>query len=386
MDDSLPVRKVAIYLYDIKNRNVGVGEYAYQLGRKMADRAADLKNKYGIEFTFIVPKKFVGSFGEDVRYITFNFWNRYLILRYIKKGFDICHITHQFSRLRCMKHAKVNLMTIHDINFMYEKNGDRLEWYKRFFAKALTRCDVVTYISNFVKRDVEAHFSPKYDGSVIYNGVADLNSVHGDFSKFNLNDGGYLFHISSLMPKKNVHKIVEMMRYLPDEKLVVVGNLNSDYARRIQKQIVEWGLANVVMLPHVSYEDKAELYRHCKAFLFPSLCEGFGLPPIEAMHFGKPVFMSKLTSLPEIGGDNAYYYDNLDPEIMAETTREGLADFASDAEAKAEQLRKRAASFSWGKCADDYIKLYLRLLNIEEKGEAKPFVQNFLELMHLDKK
>lgn len=362
MDDSLPARKIAIYLYDIRNRNVGLGEYAYQLGSNIASHADEIKKKYNIEFYFIVPKSFVGCFGDSVKYIRFSLINRYVTLRYLKKGFDICHITHQLSRLKCMRQARMNLMTVHDINFMYEKSGDRLEWYKRRFAKALTRCDVVTYISDFVKRDVEAHFSPRSNGPVIYNGVTDLTGVHGDFSKFNLTDGGYLFHISSLMPKKNVHKIVEMMRYLPEEQLVVVGNLNSDYARRLQAQISEWGLKNVVMLNHVSNEDKAELYRHCKAFLFPSLCEGFGLPPIEAMHFGKPVFLSKLTSLPEIGGDCAYYYDNLDPEVMATVTRSGLSDFSADAAYKAVKLRERAASFCWSKCADAYINLYLRIL------------------------
>ncbi len=54
----------------------------------------------------------------------------------------------------------------------------------------------------------------------------------------------------------------------------------------------------------------------CHAFVFPSIREGFGLPPIEAMHFGKPIFLSNKTSLPEIGGEHCYYWDNFDPEYM----------------------------------------------------------------------
>lgn len=361
-----PHHKIAIYLYDIKNRNVGLGEFAYQLGSYISKRAKELREKYNIVMYFIVPVGYVGCFGDDVEYFEFTEFNRRVSLRYLKKGFDLCHHIHQFSRLRFMRRAKVNFMTVHDINFMYEKSGDKLEWYKARFARSLSRCSEVTYISNFVKKDVEAHFSPRCNGDVIYNGVADLSDVTGDFSKFGLEDNSYLFHISSLMPKKNVHKIVEMMRYLPEEKLLVVGNLNSEYARCIKKQIAEWGLENVIMLNHVSNEDKAELYRHCKAFLFPSLCEGFGLPPIEAMHFGKPVFLSKLTSLPEVGGDCAYYYNSLDPEAMADVTRKGLADFYADAEAKAVKLRERAASFNWKECADAYIEEYLRILGIKK--------------------
>lgn len=362
MDDSLPVCKIAVYLYKIGNQNVGLGEFSYQLAANIAKRAAELRKKYGIEFLFIVPKEFVSHFGNDVKYYPYSNtpWTNFLLRHFVKV--DVMHNTHQCSHVDYMSKAKINLTTIHDINFMYEKSGGSLERYKRRFSKSLLHSSDVAYISDFVKHDVEAHFSPRSNGKVIYNGVTDLTGVHGDFAKFNLTDGGYLFHISSLMPKKNVHKIVEMMRYMPEERLVVVGNLNSDYARRLQAQISEWGLKNVVMLNHVSNEDKAELYRHCKAFLFPSLCEGFGLPPIEAMHFGKPVFLSKLTSLPEIGGDCAYYYDNLDPEVMAAVTRSGLSDFGTDALAKAERLRERAASFSWSKCADGYIKLYVELL------------------------
>lgn len=363
MDDYHPVKKIAVYLFDVRNRNVGLGEFTFQLGKALALRAPELKSKYGIELCLIVPKKFVGCFGDEVEYIVLNFINWHFNLKWFKKGIDIYHSTHQCTRLKFMRRAGINLLTVHDINFMYEKSGSKLEKYKRKFTRALAHADVVTYISDFVKHDVEAHFAPRYDGKVIYNGVADLSGVEGNFSKFNLEDGGYLFHISSCLPKKNVHKIVEMMRYLPEERLVVVGNLNSNYIRGIQENVEKWGLKNVTMLTNVGNEDKAELYRHCKGFLFPSLCEGFGLPPIEAMHFGKPVFLSALTSLPEIGGDSAYYYHNLDPEAMAETTRNGLAEFYADPQANGAMLRERAASFNWEKCADEYMKLYIELLN-----------------------
>lgn len=352
--------KVAIYLFDIRNRNVGLGEFEWQLGSELARRAGTLRRQHGIELTFIVPKKYVGQFGDEVRYIALTPLLRCMV-RYSSERFDICHLTQQMSKLKFMRNAGVNLMTVHDINFMYEKSGHKLERRKRKFAKALKRADVLTYISQFVKSDVEAHFSPRMEGSVIYNGVTDLNDVHGDISRFGIADG-YLFHISSLLPKKNVHKLVEMMRYLPDERLVVVGNLSTEYISGIKAKIAEWRLTNVIMLENVSNEEKAELYRHCKAFLFPSLCEGFGLPPLEAMYFGKPVFLSSLTSLPEVGGANAYFFDNLNEENMALTVREGLADFYTRPEEAAEAVRRHAASFTWSQCAESYIQLYLKLL------------------------
>lgn len=360
-------KNITLYLFDISNRNVGLGEFAYQLGLHISKKATLLKERYGVEFTFLVPKNFKGCFGESVQYkifqsnALFRFFYRYLYRS------DCFHLIHQMNRLKYIRSSHHSLLTIHDINFMYEKKGTRLEWYMRRFKKHLKDCTDVSYISHFVKSDVESVFSPLTDGCVIYNGVTDLCDVHGQFEKFNLKDGDYLFHISSLMPKKNVHLLVEMMRYLPNEKLVIVGNLNTAYAKNLMEKKKQWGLDNVIMLNHVSNEDKAELYRHCKAFLFPSLCEGFGLPPIEAMHFGKPVFLSALTSLPEIGGECAYYYDDLKPEKMAEKTSEGLADFLIDKEEKREKIIERANNFNWEKCTDSYINLYLKTLGISEK-------------------
>ena len=92
-------------------------------------------------------------------------------------------------------------------------------------------------------------------------------------------------------------------------------------------------------------------------FCFPSLSEGFGLPVAEAMTFGKPVFLSNLTSLPEVGGKEAYYFDDFEPETMAKILHDGLHDFGQNA-LRQERMRKRAAGFSWPDVAEAYWKLY----------------------------
>jgi glycosyltransferase involved in cell wall biosynthesis len=102
---------------------------------------------------------------------------------------------------------------------------------------------------------------------------------------------------------------------------------------------------------------KLWLYAHCEAFLFPSLSEGFGLPVVEAMAFGKPVFISALTSLPEIGGEDAYYFADFEPESMARVVRDGLRDFGNDP-ARETRMRARASRFSWPRVAAEYWRLY----------------------------
>jgi glycosyltransferase involved in cell wall biosynthesis len=99
------------------------------------------------------------------------------------------------------------------------------------------------------------------------------------------------------------------------------------------------------------------MYQHCEAFLFPSLLEGFGLPVIEAMQFGKPVFSSKETSLKEIGGDFAYFWDNFNPEEMKKLIDENLTQFYQN-ESLADKEKEYARSFSYEKHFEEYEALY----------------------------
>ncbi len=363
------IRKIAIELYDIGNRNVGLGEFTWQLGTQLARRAASLRKQHGIIFYFIVPYGYKGCFGNDVRYIQLSHINRYLIRHYPIR-MDLCHLTHQYSRIKYMRFAHHNLMTIHDINFLYEKNGAKLKIYSELFRRRLDKVNWLSFISKFAQQDVVAHFAPTHPTRVIYNGVDNLNQSvkypQNVLAHFALPEH-FLLHISSLQPKKNAHLLVAMMAQLPKEHLVLIGNWSSEYGKQLKKRIAKSGLRNITPLDPVTNEEKAALYAACRGFLFPSLCEGFGLPPIEAMYFGKPVFLSRLTALPEIGGPVAYYYDDLTPEAMATVTKMGLAAFYEDEEESAKRVCRWARQFDWRRCAEEYIAYYLHIIYGKER-------------------
>jgi glycosyltransferase involved in cell wall biosynthesis len=117
-----------------------------------------------------------------------------------------------------------------------------------------------------------------------------------------------------------------------------------------------------VILPgEVSDGDRQWLYEHCEAFLFPSLTEGFGFPVLEAMQCGRPVFLSRRTSLPEIAGDMGYYFDGYEPAELAAVYRDGLARYQADP-AFAMRLKDHAAGFSWVATARGYADVYAGLL------------------------
>ena len=146
------------------------------------------------------------------------------------------------------------------------------------------------------------------------------------------------------------------MCLLPYLHLVIAGNDKGPEAEVIREKINSLDLVNrVSVVGMISEGEKKWYYENCQGLVFPSLTEGFGLPVVEAMHMGKPVFLSNLTSLPEIGGEIANYWESFAPDHMASLVKEGLANHN---EKKAVALRNRAAQFSWENAAKEYIKVY----------------------------
>lgn len=339
---------------------MGVGEYSYKLAEALYARASGLKGS-GITLCYIVPRELVGHFGDDVEYLVGNKFTRTLY-RYFPYRCDLFHAVHQFCLVKFMRSSKKSLLTLHDINFIYEKTGRKIEKYRRKIARRISEADRVVVISHFVENDVRRLY-PDLDKplSVIYNGVSDLTADAAAAASLYPETGeGFLFHISSLQPKKNPELLIDMMRYLPDEKLLLAGNWNTPYGDYLKDKIARKRITNVIPLANVDNTVKSLLFARCKAFLFPSLCEGFGLPPLEAMRFGKPVFLSRLTSLPEVGGEYACYWDELEPKAMASVVKKGLEEWRVSG--SPDEMRRWSSRFSWEKCASDYIELYLDML------------------------
>jgi glycosyltransferase involved in cell wall biosynthesis len=112
------------------------------------------------------------------------------------------------------------------------------------------------------------------------------------------------------------------------------------------------------MTGKITEAEKIYLMQNCKAFLFPSLLEGFGLPVIEAMSCGKPVFVSNLTSLPEIASDKGFYFENFDAQAMATFVEQKLATISKSF---SNELITHASKFQWQANGEKYIEVYRNL-------------------------
>lgn len=308
----------------------------------------------GCEVTLLVPKAFVGAFGDKVGYLEAR--DIYRLMPCLMPHYDLWHSIHQMSPFRPSSRATRRIITIHDVNFIYEKHGAKRQKYIRRLQRECDSADELCFISHFAQKDtaqwINLGSKPQH---VVYNGVASLTDGPQEPVTQAMDWKPFMLSIGVLKAKKNLHTLLPMMDLLPEYRLIIAGDDSDTYAQQLREQLPQH--PNVSIVGTVSDEQRRWLYAHCTALLFPSLSEGFGLPVIEAMQWGKPVFCSNRTSLPEIGSTHAFYFTDFEPASMAAVVRQGLSAFDA---AAAEAEQKYAAAYSYESHMRQYWSIYTK--------------------------
>ncbi|WP_316846613.1 glycosyltransferase family 1 protein [Pedobacter psychrodurus] len=351
----------ALVTFDsMKDANCGYFSFGKGLGDALIQ---ENKGRFKLKFYLFKHTQYLFNGLVDIIYLS-----RLDRLFFKKKNdFDVVHLSDQTCRLRPSKVNAKKIMTVHDMNKVHLKfsKPHRIQAYLKKLGKLIAQCDKIVCISQFVANDVLHNF-PEANGkvSVIYNGADKLISDEKHSPGF-VPAKPFLFTIGLLSVQKGFHLLPALLKR-NDFHLVISGR-ETPHKQRILEEAEKYNcLDRVHITGPISDEDKAWYYKNCAAFLFPSVAEGFGLPVIEAMHFGKPVFLSKFTSLPEVGGDVAYYFDNFKPEHMQDVFEEGMVDFIQNNRNK--EAIAQAEKFSWEIAAKQYLNLYQECLeNRNEK-------------------
>jgi glycosyltransferase involved in cell wall biosynthesis len=341
----------------LKNPNTGLGQFSYFYGKHISEI-----NSKDLYFNFLVPESKTGIFGKDYGYENTSLLRR--ITPFFCKRYDLWHALHQDSSFLPADTKSPYILTIHDLNFLIEKTRFKAKRRLRKLQKKVDRASAVTFISNYTAKISRENLN--LEGKilrVIYNGV-DIDSDKEVARPSYLPKGKYLLALGMVLKKKNFHVLVDFIDKMQEYSLVLAGDISSKYARMIINIVNDLHLQERVIIPGtVSENDKVFLYKNCSAFLFPSRVEGFGLPVIEAMRFGKPVFISDKTSLPEIGGDLAYYWNNFNPDYMADIFRSKMEEYKENEEAMKNDIIEYSKKYDWEKSINQYADLYLEVLN-----------------------
>ena len=334
----------------------GFGEIARNYAPLLAKAPLD-----DIHLIFIVPDALVGTFGPEIDYIRRS--RKREDLRKLDKHIDLWHATDQQFHLRGGDSKTIQLLTVHDLNFLREKSGlhrwrhiIQLRWRMR-------RSDYLTCISQYVKDDILAHYHLGEKAlDVIYNGIGSHEDEPQLRPAFvNSDDERFFFTIGQIREKKNFQTLVPMMHYFPDYKLYICGDDHFAFAQELRALIDEQGEGRVVMTGKIKDEEKRWLYSHAQAFLFPSRLEGFGIPVLEAMRYHCKVFSSRYSSLPEVCSTHASYFDDYAPEAMAKVVSEGVSAWDKEG-AQATEALSYSKGFNYESYTEQYIRLYRQLL------------------------
>jgi glycosyltransferase involved in cell wall biosynthesis len=333
----------------------GIFEYCAQLGNALND----IKDET-VELSYYVNEEAKKYFGKGSHFLIHKRLHKFIFP--VLKDIDLWHTTYQMSAYTPNRKKVKSVLTVHDLNFLYEEHT-AAEVKKKLdkHQKRITNADHIVAISNFVKNDIIQHLDiGNKPITVIYNGCVEPQavSINRPLSK---SASPFLFTLGTVNAKKNAHVLIPLL-IGNDFELVIAGKPDTTYPEKIRKEAEKYGVAQrVKILGGVTEADKQWYYKNCEAFLFPSLAEGFGIPPIEAMRSGKPTFLSDRTSLPEIGGKHAYYFKSFDPAEMQSVFNAGMDHFRQHQPAP--DIILHAQQFNWKNTARAYLDVYKRTLN-----------------------
>jgi len=381
---------IVINTIPLLSRLTGVGNCIYHTARALLE--ADARNRYTFYYSYFSDRLVSPAYPDDARA------NTSFSALHAAKGFlDAHHAVRAAARtcaetwhrlMTCTRRfdlyyepnyiplpmrARRRVTTVHDLSFHVHPEwhpADRIEYFSKRFLKRIVRSDVITADSEFTRQELldllridEARVRVVhlgYDGAVFREhspeDVARFREAHRLPERF-------ILFVGSIEPRKNINRLLDAYALLPDEtrgeiKLVVAGFSgwrNDDTMRRLDAMKDD--------VTFLGYLDVAELglcYAAATVFAYPSLYEGFGLPPLEALACGCPVVASDIPPLREVCGDAARFVAPEQPESITEGVQKVLSDKDLRRKLSAEGLR-RAEGFSWEKTAREMLAIFEEL-------------------------
>lgn len=349
---------IAVDCERMKHQHTGLYHFCMQLANSLVMQADPEKD----DIRIYAPVSCAGLFPPKTKIIPQQTWHKFFFLN--TSGIKIWHCTYQGSNYFPFRTKAKKVLTIHDLNFLEEKKG-RDEKINSLLKKLQRKIDYSDHL--IAISDYTAQITRKYlnirdkEISVIYNGCNISERFVLEPPKL-MPTRDFIFTIGTITSKKNFH-VLPALLIGNDLQLIISGiEANSQYKQQILTTAASFKVEKRVLFTGpVSENDKQWYYLNSKAFAFPSLTEGFGLPVIEAMHFGKPVILSKLTALPEIGGSLAYYFDSFEPDVMQKNFYDAMQHFEQHPE-RANDLKMRSAKFSWQEAGKKHLDIYHSLL------------------------
>lgn len=326
----------------LTQRVTGVQRYAIEITKAM-DELMGEGEMSGMEIELLAPKN-----ARDmelrhiplkrVGYFTGHLWEQLDLPRYARDGFllNLCNCAPVFRR-----HQAV---TIHDAAVF--RMPSSFSWlfrtlYRWMHGIERYTCNPIFTVSNFSRKELAECLDIAPERIVVTSNGADHIKCTSVPTKKKSREP-YVLAVSSLKPLKNFSLVVRAAKRLPDINFYIVGGKDKRVFAAVDYEQVK----NIHFLGYVDDEELLDYYANASVFVYPSLYEGFGIPPLEAMAMGCPVIVTKKAALPEVCGDAALYCDAEDERDLAGKIRLVMHDGGQRRRMIA-RGRERARAYAW---------------------------------------
>lgn len=298
-------------------------------------------------------------------------WDMFWFLLKYKKKFDLIHITSNNYPFSLGK----GVCTIHDITFKRYFDNPKYSfklattYMNAVIRHSLKRSLAIIAVSNSTKNELIKWYKLDDENSkkikVVYQGWEHLSAFKNDndcTDAFTLNNE-YIFYLGTFRIHKNISNLLQAYKlsipHIPTNKKLAISG-NSKHLQEKDKKLLEelnQDEERVVFTGYLTNECVEKYFKNADAYILPSLSEGFGIPILEAFFYNTPVLCSHTTSLPEVAGNAAAYFNPYDAQNIADT----IINFYSDPSSSIkliEEGKSQLQKFSWKKTALETVNIY----------------------------
>lgn len=356
------MKEVYINARFLTQKITGAQRFAIELSKKIIEINPHVK--------FVAPKHIIHhDLAKEFKVETYgkfnsHLWEQFELPRFLRKKnkpllINFCNTAPLFY--------KKQIVSILDLSFFVNPSWFSKKFtmlYKFLVPRIARKSQHIITISENSKKDIINILNiPQEKVDIIHCSIPEtLENV--DAINIENKFGKYILAVSSIDPRKNFYNLILAFNQLKldDYRLLIVGNQNKVFSDNNLKTIINDN-PSIVFSGYVSDEELIGLYKNAQLFAYPSLYEGFGIPPLEAMACGCPTIVSNTASLPEVCGDASYYIDNPNDAQQIAANIQKLLNQPELSQDLIQKGYEQIKLFSWQKSAQKVVDLIENQLN-----------------------